>query len=349
MTSSYRKLIWWRLFDCFRYGIQPAMRETHVFQLRRTRRIDRFAWILPTFAAMPQVQTTHARAMLCKINKAKYPRSETRSICINRLIVSSIMHEQTNSFLCTTNFCLWRAELRCEEVALSKTEIEDGCVGDTRRTRIRDSFGRYRLSDVPPSQRGDNSESSRGLAPTTRVHMILFYNNYDSFACYIESVYRQTLLETETYLWVYVFTQLTIQPITPKVNVCRSILVQARSDASFVRETGDGRLMRVSAYFATPPVVVNDAHDYNIDTLRANLEHKVEQWNKPGSNFNIDRVSRFVLSVHPYRRCTAPRTFPRQSSWRRNIVWSTSKTMTTNASFGACCRHYIQPLAIHIV
>jgi len=81
----------------------------------------------------------------------------------------------------------------------------------------------------------------------------------------------------------------------------RSILVHARTDASFVRETGDGRLMRVPAYFATLPVVVNDAQDYNIDTLQANLEHKVEHWNKRGSNFNIERVSRFVLSVHPYR------------------------------------------------
>ena len=75
--------------------------------------------------------------------------------------------------------------------------------------------------------------------------------------------------------------------------MCRSILVQAM--------TGDGRLMRVPAYFATPPVVVNSAQDYNIDTLQANLEHKVEQWNKRRSNFNIERVSRFVLSVHPYR------------------------------------------------
>jgi len=55
-----------------------------------------------------------------------------------------------------------------------------------------------------------------------------------------------------------------LQPITP---MCRSILVQARTDASFVRETGDGRLMRVPAYFATPPVVVNDAQEYDIDSL----------------------------------------------------------------------------------
>ena len=89
-----------------------------------------------------------------------------------------------------------------------------------------------------------------------------------------------------------------LHPIT---LVCRSILVQARTDASFVRETGDGRLMRVPAYFATPPVVVNDGQGHDIDALQANLDHKVEQWNKRGSNFNIERVSRFVLSIHPYR------------------------------------------------
>ena len=61
--------------------------------------------------------------------------------------------------------------------------------------------------------------------------------------------------------------------------------------------------MRIPAYFATPPVVVNDGQDYNSNNLQANLDHKGEQWNKRGStcNFNIERVSRFVLSVHPYR------------------------------------------------
>jgi len=79
-------------------------------------------------------------------------RGETRSICINRLIVSPIMHEQTNSIICTTNFCLCCVELRYEEVALPKAESEGGFGGRARRTRIRYSFGRYRLSNVPPSQ-----------------------------------------------------------------------------------------------------------------------------------------------------------------------------------------------------
>jgi len=109
------------------------------------------------------------------------------------------------------------------------------------------------------------------------------------------------LYSRQKQVFVYMYLLLHIRPTTPRAHACRSILVQARTDASFVRETGDGRLMRVTAYFATPPVVVNDAQDYNIDTLQANLEHKVEQWNKRGSNFNIERVNRFVLSIHPYR------------------------------------------------
>ena len=86
--------------------------------------IDPCEYCRPTLATMPQVQTTHARTMLCEIIYAKYLRGETRSIYINSFIVSPIMHEQTNLFFCTTNFCLCRAALRCEEVTLPKAESE---------------------------------------------------------------------------------------------------------------------------------------------------------------------------------------------------------------------------------
>ena len=77
----------------------------------------------------------------------------------------------------------------------TKSWRRDSAGGETRRTRVRNPFRRLWLSGLPPSQRRDNSQSSRGLAPSTRVHMILLYNNnnnnnYDSFDCYIESVYR---------------------------------------------------------------------------------------------------------------------------------------------------------------
>jgi len=75
-----------------------------VFELRRTWCKDGSLRMLPTFATMSQVQATHARSMLCEINKTKYLRGETRSFCINRLIVSTIMPDQINSFLCTNKF-----------------------------------------------------------------------------------------------------------------------------------------------------------------------------------------------------------------------------------------------------
>jgi len=40
--------------------------------------------------------------------------------------------------------------------------------------------------------------------------------------------------------------------------------------------------MRVPAYFATPPVVVNEGQDYDIDNGQDNLDHEVEQWNRRG-------------------------------------------------------------------
>ena len=67
--------------------------------------------------------------------------------------------------------------------------------------------------------------------------------------------------------------------------------------------------MRVPAYFATPPVVVNDGQDYSINSLQTNLDHKVEQWNKRGSTFVkasfytlTQKISEFVR--HGHRRET---------------------------------------------
>jgi len=90
--------------------------------------------MLPTFAAMPQVQAPYAYTMLCEINYGKYLQGETRSICIDRLIVSAITLEQTNSFLCTTYFCLCCAELRCEEDEILKAEVKSSAGGCARRT-----------------------------------------------------------------------------------------------------------------------------------------------------------------------------------------------------------------------
>ena len=132
-----------------------------------------------------------------------FAKSTTANICEVRHVLSvSIdwsfltlhLNKQTR-FSCANKLVYWyicRAELRCEEAAISKAEVKSSAGGFVRRTWIRNAFGWHRLQDLPPSQRRDNSQSSRGLAPSKRVHMILLYNNnnnnYDSFDCYIESV-----------------------------------------------------------------------------------------------------------------------------------------------------------------
>jgi len=63
------------------------------------------------------------------------------------------------------------------------------------------------------------------------------------------------------------------------------------------------------------------------------------------SNVRAGSSCPFILTV----RCTAPRSFACRTFWRTNTVSSTSKIMTRNASFGACCRRYTQPLITHNV
>jgi len=71
------------LFYYFRYVVQLATRENHVFELRHARRDNRPVRVLYDVTAVSQVQTTHARLMLCEINYGKCLRGETRSFCIN--------------------------------------------------------------------------------------------------------------------------------------------------------------------------------------------------------------------------------------------------------------------------
>ena len=107
--------------------------------------------------------------------------------------------------------------------------------------------------------------------------------------------------------------------------------------------------MRIPAYFATPAVTVNEGQEYDIDALQSNLLHKVDQWNKRGSNFNIERVSRFVLSIHPYRPLYASTFVHRPDFLANKHCLINVQTVTRNVSFGACCRRYTQPSITHIV
>ena len=85
------------------------------------------------------------------------------------------------------------------------------------------------------------------------------------------------------------------------VVMCRSNKINVRADASFIRDNGDGSIARVTAYFHTLPQLVADGHPLNIDSILADLNRQVENWNGRGSGFVIDRVLRFVVCINAYR------------------------------------------------
>ena len=69
----------------------------------------------------------------------------------------------------------------------------------------------------------------------------------------------------------------------------------------------DGRVVRTRngrrASDASPHILRdssrdrNEGQEYDIDALQSNLLHKVDQWNKRGSNFNIERVSLSLIHI----------------------------------------------------
>jgi len=68
----------------------------------------------------------------------------------------------------------------------------------------------------------------------------------------------------------------------------------------FSRETPDG-VCHVPGYFHTPTQLVADGHVLDTDQILSHLNAQVENFNKRGSNFVLERVTRFVVSIARYR------------------------------------------------
>ena len=82
---------------------------------------------------------------------------------------------------------------------------------------------------------------------------------------------------------------------------CRSIIVQARADVTMIRDNHDGTFSRIPAYFYTTTRIVNRAQEFDIDSVLAELNFKVQQFNRRGSGFELERIVRFVLAINTYR------------------------------------------------
>ena len=145
---------------------------------------------------------------------------------------------------------------------------------------------------------------------------------------------------------MYIHLLLHIRPTTPRANACRSILVQGgRTRRSWEKPvTGEWcespRTSRLQLWPST--------RDKNTTSTPCTGP----RWTSGTSAAWISIWSVWAGSSCPFIltvRCAAPRSFARRSFWRTNTVSSTSKTMTRNVSFGACCRRYTQPLITHNV
>ena len=81
----------------------------------------------------------------------------------------------------------------------------------------------------------------------------------------------------------------------------RSIRVHVRADVIFTRQTEDGNIMHVPAYFSTSPQDVDGGHDVHLGAITSDISAQVQNWNSRGSNFMMDRIIRFVLCITKFR------------------------------------------------
>ena len=81
----------------------------------------------------------------------------------------------------------------------------------------------------------------------------------------------------------------------------RAVKAFVRTDVRFGRETEDGHRQEVDASFGTEPVVIYDVNDLDADAVVAEINRKIEDFNRRGSNWQVDRLLNFTLGIVPYR------------------------------------------------
>ena len=77
--------------------------------------------------------------------------------------------------------------------------------------------------------------------------------------------------------------------------------MQARADVTMILDNHDRTFSRIPAYFYTSTRIVNRAQEFDIDSVLAEFNFKVQQFNRRGSGFELERIVRFVLVINTYR------------------------------------------------
>ena len=109
---------------------------------------------------------------------------------------------------------------------------------------------------------------------------------------------------TELHFYINLFNllaQINLKKICYFLLMFRSVIVQVRTDTSMVRDNHDGTFSRITAYFYTSTRLVTEAHEFDIASVLSELNAKIEDFNRRGSGFVLERITRFVLAVSTYR------------------------------------------------
>ena len=90
-----------------------------------------------------------------------------------------------------------------------------------------------------------------------------------------------------------------------------------RTDALFSREI-DGIVTHASARFVTPPQDVNAANDLNLSDIIRDLNLAVDNFNRRGSGYILERVTRVILCICKHRPLRGYGTFVATPTYLRN-------------------------------
>jgi len=72
-------------------------------------------------------------------------------------------------------------------------------------------------------------------------------------------------------------------------------------DVQFYRTTADGQLQQTTARFRTSPDILSDTANIDIDGIAREFMSSIENFNKRGSNWIVDFVVDFLITLAPYR------------------------------------------------
>ena len=89
------------------------------------------------------------------------------------------------------------------------------------------------------------------------------------------------------------------------IRTHRCIKWFAMMDVAFQRTTVDGDVQRTTARFRTQPEMLLNASDVTTESMTAQFLSAIENFNKRGSNWLIERILDFCIMLGPYRPALA--------------------------------------------